>query len=155
YEREGFLLLPGYLDAPTVAALAIAAQEIVGSIGPIEPANPRIQVDQIGGQYRIRQVWPVIDLSEPFARLAQDERILGLFRSLFEDTPLLFEDKLNYKYPHGSSPFLWHQDLSYWEGYSPRLTSALIYIDEATEANGCLEVVPGRHKEGLLTKRLG
>jgi 2-aminoethylphosphonate dioxygenase len=155
YERDGYLVLRGYLDTHTVEELSQAAQEVVGRVGPLEPANPRIQVDLIQGHYYIRQVWPVIDLSEAFARLAQDERLLGLFRTLFDDTPVLFEDKLNYKYPHGSSPFLLHQDLTYWEGFSPRLTSALIYIDEATEENGCLEVVPGRHKEGVLTKQMG
>ena len=43
-----------------------------------------------------------------------------------------------------------HQDYSYWQDYSPQLTTALIYIDRATEENGCLEVVPGWHKKGLL-----
>lgn len=155
YERDGYLVLPGYFDGPTVAALAQAAEEVVGRVGPIEPGNPRIQVDRIEGCYRIRQVWPVIDLSEALARLSRDESLVGLFRSLFEEMPVLFEDKLNYKYPHGGSPFLLHQDLTYWEGYSPRLTSALIYIDEATEENGCLEVVPGRHRDGVLKKQMG
>jgi hypothetical protein len=154
YEHDGYLVLPSYLDDPTVAELDRAAQEIVGGLGPIQPGNPRIQVDWIEDQYRIRQVWPVLDLSPTFARLAQDERLLALFQSLFEDIPVLFEDKLNYKYPHGSSPFLWHQDLVYWQGYSPRLVSAMIYLDEATEENGCLEVVPGRHREGLLPTRM-
>src|SRR5687768_17215193 len=128
YERDGYLVLPSYLDEPTVEELDRAAQEVVDGIGPIEPTNPRIQVDWIEEQYRIRQVWPVIDLSPTFARLAQDERLLALFYVLFEDTPVLFEDKLNCKYPHGSSPFLWHQDLIYWHGYSPRLISAMIYL---------------------------
>src|SRR5439155_25883487 len=33
------------------------------------------------------------------------------------------------------------------------LTSAFIYLDDATEENGCLQVVPGWHKRGLLPKR--
>lgn len=155
YERDGYLILPAYLDGQTVAELSQAADETADIVGPIEPGNPRIQVDLIEGEYRIRQVWPVIDLSEVFSRLANDDRILGLFQDLFQDTSLLFEDKLNYKYPRGGSAFLWHQDLTYWEGYSPRLTTVMIYLDEATEENGCLEVLPGRHKEGLFEKRIG
>jgi ectoine hydroxylase-related dioxygenase (phytanoyl-CoA dioxygenase family) len=45
-----------------------------------------------------------------------------------------------------------HQDYSYWQDYSPRLTSALIYLDAATVENGCLEVVPGRHRQGLFER---
>ena len=152
YEAEGFLVLSGYLDAPTVADLAREADDLLTRIGPIVPENPRIQVDEIGGGYRVRQLWPVIDVSEAFARLAADERITGLFRSLFGDTPVLFEDKLNYKYPGGGSPFPMHQDYGYWQGHSPDLTTAMIYLDAADAENGCLEVVPGAHKRGLLER---
>ena len=41
----------------------------------------------------IRQAWPIIDLSAGFARLAEDQRTLELFRALFEgEEPVLFED---------------------------------------------------------------
>lgn len=152
YDTDGFLILPRYLDAPTVAALAREADELLTRIGPIVPENPRVQVDGIGGEYRVRQLWPVIDVSETFAWLAADERIVGLFHSLFGDTPVLFEDKINYKYPGGGSPFPMHQDYGYWQGYSPDLTTAMIYLDAADEENGCLEVVPGAHKRGLIER---
>jgi hypothetical protein len=154
YHTTGFLALGSYFAPSAVEEMARAAQDLAAQVGPIEPGNPRIQVDRVGGEYVIRQAWPVIDLSPTFARLAADERIVGLFRSLFDDEPVLFEDKVNYKHPHGGSEFLLHQDLTYWEGCSPRLVSALIYIDEATEENGCLEVVPGWHRRGVLEKRI-
>lgn len=153
YEADGFLVLPEYLDAQTVAELSHAAEEIVAHCGPLTPDNPRVQVDRVGESVGIRQVYPIIDLSERMARFAEEERIVGLFRSLFNgDAPVLFEDKLNCKQPHVGSLFPMHQDYSYWQDYSPRLASALIYLDEATEENGCLEVVPGRHKAGLLER---
>jgi ectoine hydroxylase-related dioxygenase (phytanoyl-CoA dioxygenase family) len=153
YDADGFLVLRSYLDAATVAALDRAAEELLARVGPWVRENPRLQVEQVGSRVGIRQVYPVIDLSETIARLAADERIVGLFRDLFDgDTPVLFEDKLNCKHPRIGTPFPMHQDFSYWRAYSPRLTSALIYIDEATQENGCLEVVPGRHRDGLLER---
>ena len=153
YTKDGFLVLPGYFDSQTVEAVSQAAEEVLECVGPLVPDNPRVQVDQMGDQVGVRQAYPVIDLSETLARLASDERIVGLFRSLFNgDTPLLFEDKLNYKHPQVGTPFPMHQDYSYWQDYSPQLTSALIYIDEATAENGCLEVVPGWHTKGLLDR---
>jgi hypothetical protein len=153
YERDGFLVLPGYFDTQTVEELSKAADEVLMRVGPFVPDNPRVQVDQIGDEVGIRQAYPVVDLSETLARFAAGERMVGLFRSLFDgDTPVLFEDKLNYKHPHVGTPFPMHQDYSYWQDYSPRLTSALLYIDEATIENGCLEVVSGWHKKGLLDR---
>lgn len=150
YERDGFLVLPNWFDEATVQELSQAADELLSNVGPMAQGNPRIQVDQIGETIRVRQVYPVIDISETLNKLAKDARVVDPFRSLFGDTPVLFEDKLNYKFPSGGSAFPMHQDYSYWQAFSPRLTSALIYIDEATEENGCLEVVPGWHKKGLL-----
>lgn len=153
YDADGFLVLPAYLDAATVEALTQAADEVLARVGPWVRENPRLQIDRIGEAVGIRQAWPVVDLHETLARLAADERIVGLFRSLFGgDTPALFEDKLNYKHPRVGTHFPMHQDYSYWHAYSPRLTSALIYLDAATEENGCLEVVAGRHKSGLLDR---
>lgn len=150
FERDGYLALPQYFDAATVAEMSQAAEALVQAVGPIVKGNPRIQVDPFQCELKIRQVWPVIDLAPVYARLARDERIVGLFRSLFREEPVLFEDKVNYKYPSGGTPFPLHQDLGYWGDYPTTLTTALIYIDEATEENGCLEVAPGRHKQGLL-----
>ncbi len=150
YDRDGFLVLENWFDPSTVQKLPRAADELLNHVGPIVHGNPRIQVDRIGETPRVRQVYPVIDISETFADLAQDARVLDPFRSLFEEEPVIFEDKLNYKYPAGGSAFPMHQDYSYWQEYSPQLTTALIYIDPATTENGCLEVVPGWHKRGLL-----
>ena len=150
YEVDGFLVLREHLDPQTVAELAHGTEELAGRVGPIQPGTQRIQVDRIGDEYRLRMIEPVVDLSETFARLAADERVTGAFASLFGEPPVLFEDKVNYKQPKGGSPFPMHQDYPYWQKHSPRLISALIYIDEATTANGCLEVARGCHTRGLL-----
>jgi 2-aminoethylphosphonate dioxygenase len=150
YETDGFVVLQEQLDRQTVEDLARGAEELAGRVGPVQPGTPRIQVDLIEGEYRLRMIEPVVDLCETFARLAADERVNGPFYSLFGEPPVLFEDKLNYKQPKGGTPFPMHQDFPYWQKYSPRLASAMIYIDEATEANGCLEVARGWHQKGLL-----
>ncbi len=152
FETDGFTILPGYFDQKTLQELAQAAEDVVTRFSPIQPGTPRIQVDQTRDGIRVRMVEPVVDLSETLGRLAADERITGIFQKLFGEAPVLFEDKLNYKYPRGGSRFPMHQDFSYWKDFTPRLTSAMIYIDEATVENGCLEVVPGWHKKGLLPR---
>src|SRR6188472_3443759 len=83
YDSEGFLALPSYLDVHTVEMLCEAADALIERVGPIIRGNPRIQVDLNGGENRIRQVWPIIDLHEAFAQLAQDPRIVEPMVSLF------------------------------------------------------------------------
>jgi ectoine hydroxylase-related dioxygenase (phytanoyl-CoA dioxygenase family) len=40
----------------------------------------------------------------------------------------------------------WHQDLAYYPLTNSDSVSILIYLDDATRANGCLQVLPGRHR---------
>ena len=39
----------------------------------------------------------------------------------------------------------WHQDLAYFPHTNPDLVNTLIYLDDATEENGCLQVLPRQH----------
>jgi len=58
---------------------------------------------------------------------------------------LLFKDKINYKLPSGNG-FAAHLDAPAYDhiGKIQHLT-ANFAVDEATVANGCIEVVPGSH----------
>ena len=63
---------------------------------------------------------------------------------------VLFKDKINFKMPGGPG-FKAHQDQQAgWTRYAPVFVTALVTIDPATIENGCLEMVPGRHREGLI-----
>jgi ectoine hydroxylase-related dioxygenase (phytanoyl-CoA dioxygenase family) len=63
---------------------------------------------------------------------------------------VLFKDKINLKEPGGPG-FKAHQDQQAgWGVYAPLFVTALVTIDPATIENGCLEVVAGRHREGLI-----
>jgi ectoine hydroxylase-related dioxygenase (phytanoyl-CoA dioxygenase family) len=53
--------------------------------------------------------------------------------------------------PHSQGPTLWHQDEAYWEpnlGYSD--LNICISLQAATLENGCLQFVPGSHRQEVL-----
>jgi hypothetical protein len=63
---------------------------------------------------------------------------------------VLFKEKINFKMAGGPG-FKAHQDQQAgWTRYAPLFLTALVTIDPATLENGCLEIVPGRHREGLI-----
>ena len=52
------------------------------------------------------------------------------------------------------SAFLWHQDAAYWPPLKSD-TSALncwLAVSNVTQENGCLQYIPGSHREGQLRK---
>ena len=51
----------------------------------------------------------------------------------------------------GGDGFKAHQDVQAgWDRYAPIHLTMLVSIDEATPQNGCLELAPGRHRQGAL-----
>lgn len=101
--------------------------------------------DQAGMRGVIRKLEPVSDLSATFQDLAHDPAITGPAESIFGEPVELFEDKLNLKLP-GGSPYPWHQDWSCcWRAHTDELVTCFLYLDDAEETNGCLQVVPGSH----------
>lgn len=99
----------------------------------------------------IRSMEPVHHLDDALDALIDDERLCAPARGLLGvEEVSLFTDKLNFKRP-GGAPFPWHQDAPYWAfgcQHLDRLASMQIYLDDATEQNGCLWMIPGSHRQG-------
>ena len=78
------------------------------------------------------------------------ELVAKLVEQAYGEEVAFFKEKLNFKAPGGAG-FRPHQDASaYATGeLASHHVSVLVAIDPATKANGCLEIAPARHKQGL------
>jgi 2-aminoethylphosphonate dioxygenase len=92
---------------------------------------------------------PVIDLSLGCHRLALDPRLLAAVGALYGEEACLFKDKLVYK-PPGVKGYDLHQDYAPWASFPRSFLTVLIPLDPAEKDNGCTEVFPGYHRNGLL-----
>jgi len=101
--------------------------------------------------HRIENFFPY---HEGYNTLFNTGPFLSLVGQLFGEPALLYKEKINFKYPGGEG-FEPHQDhAAGWWMYGQTLhISILVSLDEATKENGCLEVVAGKHKEGLLGEK--
>ncbi|HIA01216.1 MAG TPA: phytanoyl-CoA dioxygenase family protein, partial [Myxococcales bacterium] len=63
----------------------------------------------------------------------------------------LLLDALFYKNGQNGGAVGWHQDYSYWQQVEPACPiAAWIALTDSCEENGCLKVIPGSHKWGLM-----
>lgn len=96
-------------------------------------------------------------LSERLAKWALDPRLLEPARDVVgSDELVMFTEKLHFKSAHKGGPIILHQDYPYWAGVSDvasRVATAVLFLDDATRDNGCLEVAPGSHREGVQARK--
>jgi ectoine hydroxylase-related dioxygenase (phytanoyl-CoA dioxygenase family) len=140
-------------DRADVAAGGGRTYEIDGNVY-CEASGATIQFEHAPGSRTVRVVEPFHHLDERIDRLIDDPRLVDPMRGLLGETEIsLFTDKLNLKRPSEGSGFRWHQDSPYWAHFHAdveQLPNVMLCIDDANEANGCLRVIPGSHRNGML-----
>lgn len=88
--------------------------------------------------------------------LATDPTIGAIAAALMgTDTVKVWHDQLLFKPGSGDARTKanvgWHQDYHYWQcAAEPSMITAWIAFDDVNLANGCMQVVPGSHKWGLI-----
>jgi ectoine hydroxylase len=118
-----------------------------------EVLGATVKWDWAEGSRGIRSMEPFHHLDPRLDELVDDPRLWEPTLDLIDcEGVSLFTDKLNFKRPDGA-PFPWHQDSPYWAfecDHVDRLVSVGLYLDDATQKNGCLWMMAGSHRHGFL-----
>jgi len=116
-----------------------------------------IQWEWRDGSDEIRLIEPADHLDPRIDALFADERLTAPVRReldrLGHGTELArFTMKLNLKRAREGSEFPWHQDYPYWYvaagTNAAEVITAIVFLDDASEENGALRVLPGSHRNG-------
>jgi len=105
----------------------------------------------IDGSRILQRIENFFDFHKGFNDMFNGPSFLNLCSNLMDEEACLFKEKINYKLP-GGGEFKPHQDAQAgWGSYGHTFhVSVLVAIDPADAENGCLEMVRGKHKNGLL-----
>jgi ectoine hydroxylase-related dioxygenase (phytanoyl-CoA dioxygenase family) len=130
-----------------VGGYMIEFERELGIVAKWEPQAPEL----------LMGLEPVARISPPLAALGRDSRLVDPSKAVVGHDELdLFTEKLNFKRArHGGAIWL-HQDYPYWADVAPiaaRVATAMLFLDDATVAKGCLEVAPGSHREGVRARK--
>jgi ectoine hydroxylase-related dioxygenase (phytanoyl-CoA dioxygenase family) len=83
-------------------------------------------------------------------RLATEPAVLDAVEEVLGPDLLLAGTLVFCKYPRDPAFVAWHQDNLYSNWHLTPSVSAWIALRDSTIANGCMRVVPGSHREGVL-----
>ncbi len=158
YEESGSTIVEGLIPPGLLRKIGdhldrAALGELNSGIGvQVEPEVQRENIQPENYLDRIRKVSRLVPNDEFFAAVATNERILACMRDLLGENLRFFGDEAQLKPAHYGSAHHWHQDAPYFYVKPIPACTVWIAVDDATEQNGCLEVVPGRHKCGILER---
>ncbi len=88
---------------------------------------------------------------DAFLDLARDRRVVGRLTQLIGEDIQLQHSKLAAQ-PAAADRggFAWHQDFAFYPHTNTDLVAVMVMLDDATPDNGCMRMVKGSHKRGLL-----
>lgn len=165
HARDGYLHLGKLLEPEEVDALRQRADDL--ALGEVKNPEVQMQLDTGGayeelpaavpgfesGTIRYRKIQG-LETDELFSRLVRHPLSLEICaRQYGRHAPISIFRAMVMNKPAGQGTFLpWHQDGgNVWALDRDPLVTIWVALDPATRANGCMEVIPGTHRLGLLS----
>ena len=105
-----------------------------------------VQPGHSADQPALRRVQAPTEISEAFYDAMSDSRMTDMVADLIGPDVQLHHTKINSKLPGAATEVKWHQDFLFTPHTNSNVVTALLMIDDVTEENGPLEVLPGSHK---------
>ncbi|PYP83920.1 MAG: phytanoyl-CoA dioxygenase [Blastocatellia bacterium AA13] len=146
YREKGFVLLPECFSLEEVELMR-SQLDLVFSEG-----GPGLVIEKDGTV--IRSVYGSHRTNKVFGQLVRHPKVLEPAVQLLKSDVYVYQFKINAKRAFVGDVWEWHQDFIFWRNEdglrSPRILSVAIFLDEVTEFNGPMLLIPGSHKEGMI-----
>ena len=158
FNRDGFLMLQDALDDKLLTSLNHRFQQWTEEskrhkkpFGETMDGRPRFDLEPGHSAERpaLRRVASPIEIDDDYLRAMRDNRALDALTELIAPNLKFHHCKINAKLPGAATQVKFHQDFLYEPHTNHDLVTVLFFLDEVTEQNGALEVVPGSHTGAL------
>lgn len=160
FSRNGMTVLRGLLSPSEVENCSIEIDQMTASweeipnvrvIGKRNPRVPSYDLEDLpdpDGRTVVRKVTGFTQLSAVLRRcLVEHPELIDTLHLILGDRVELYRDAIMFKAAEVGQEKPWHQDAVYWPFRPMSLVSAMIAIDRSTPENGCLQAVPGSHRQ--------
>lgn len=158
YREQGFLAVENALTAAEVSAAIDGLRDLImapppGFKGLLFEAKAREILPTLTLEQRqdaVRRLSYFVEVEPRLKAISHHAGLMAVVRSLLGGLePKLFQDMALLKPPRLGREKPWHQDHAYFDyPLGTPIVGVWIALDEATVENGCMQLMPGRHREG-------
>ena len=146
FNTEGWILLPGLFRQQEIDVLKGELPKIF--------AMRREEVWREKDGKAVRTAFAAHTYNEAFRRLGRHPRLIGPVMKLLDGPVYMHQYKINGKAAFNGDVWQWHQDYGIWarDDLMPeaRAMNVALFLDEVTEFNGPLYLIPRSHRQGVI-----
>lgn len=158
FRRDGVLVVENAVSANQLEALRSQfdawVEESRGhdeGYGETVDGRPRFDLEQGHSAQRpaLRRVNSPAEISDAYDQAMRASAMTDCVADLIGPNVKFHHSKINSKLPGARTEVKYHQDFPFTPHSNDDVITALLMVDEVTEENGPLEVVPGSHKGAI------
>ena len=146
FDTEGWLLLKNRFSQAEIDVLKNELPKIF--------AMRREEVWREKDGEAVRTAFAAHTYNEAFNRLGRHPRLIEPVMQLLDGPVYMHQYKINGKAAFNGDVWQWHQDYGTWARDDlmpqPRAMNIAVFLDEVTEFNGPLYLIPRSHRQGVI-----
>ena len=153
YADNGYVLVPGLLTPEEAALCRKEAHDLSRRLSAIRDTNAAwgsASAVSMGKKTSLLHCHDVQFQSAVFTRLLVNARLTEVAADIVGPNVQLHHTKMFIKPPEKGAPFPMHQDAPFFPHENHSMIAAIVHFDDAPLNRGCVRVVPGSHKRGML-----
>ena len=156
--RDGYLLLHDVVPADTLSRLASEfdgwkeeSRSHVRHWGRTYDNRPRFEVEpgHCADRPALRRIASPIEISDAYLDVMRDNAALDAIAEILGPNLRFNNAKINSKLPGAATQVQFHQDFLFEPRTNDDMITVLMFVDDVSEENGPLQVVPGTHRGPL------
>ncbi len=164
YKEQGYVIIEDFLSPSELGHLRGALDRLVEEKAKnldkdeggfnLEKARTDSEANPFRGPVLapglLRKIQEITKYSPEFLAFSESDKMLNLVEDLIGSNIYYHSSKIMFKPARHGGCKPWHQDYAYWASTKPEQVTCWIALDDATPENGCMQLIPGSHKGGLV-----
>jgi ectoine hydroxylase-related dioxygenase (phytanoyl-CoA dioxygenase family) len=153
YHRDGYIAVPGVIDAERVAALRRVTDAFVERSRDLSRSDQVFDLDprHTAAAPVVRRIKNPADNDPLYAWVTLESPILDVVSELIGSSIRFHHSKLNLKGGLVGAPVEVHQDAAFYPHSNDDVLAVGLLLDDATASNGAMAVLPGSHRGPIYT----